>query len=655
MKRLDIRQRALVLALAPATLIALLLAFYFINIRSAALEESLQERGLAIARHLAPASEYGVFAGNRPVLQRLADSALREADVKAVTIRDGLGAVLAQSGESLDPALPSKDRETVSASLERGRVLVFKTPILQNQIALEDFFEAPGADAAKPVEPAVIGSIHVEISRDELIARKARLLLHSLLITLGVLLATVFAATRMSRGITRPISRLTEAVEKIGAGDLDARVKPDSSGGLGALETGVNEMAVALKSARDNLEDRIAAATVELAARTREAERANQSKSRFLAVASHDLRQPLHALALFVAELRDKMHTAENRALVAHIDASVSAMEDLLDSLLDISRLDAGVVEPVLCDFPIAPLLDRLKADFTARARAKGLKLRVVRCSAWVRSDPVPLERILQNLLSNALRYTSKGGIVLGCRRRRKSLRIEVWDSGRGIPEVRQKDIFQEFVQLDNLGPGGGKGLGLGLAIVERLARLLHHRITLVSRVGVGSRFAVDVPRLSPPPAAMSPQQAAAPPARNEDLSGTLIAVIDDQALVRAGMHGLLTAWGYQVVVAGSADEAEAQLQNLREPDALICDYLLHGEETGLQLVTRLREKYGTATTPCILISGDTTPLLGQQAKAAGCRLMHKPVRPATLRTLLDDLLSARRNDGLDGNSDRGG
>ncbi len=645
MKHWGIRQRALLLALAPATLIAILLAVYFINTRFADLEQSLEERGLAIARALAPASEYGVFAGNRQVLQRIADSALREADVRAVTIRDRLGVVLAQSGASLDPALPAPDRKTMSASLAQDRVLVFKTPILQNQIALEDFFEADGKRPVGSAETAVIGSIHVEIARDELIARKARLLLHSLLITLGVLLVTGFVAIRMSRGISRPISRLTETVEKIEAGDFDARVKPDSSGGLGALESGVNDMAVALKSARDNLEERITAATVELAARTKDAERANQSKSRFLAVASHDLRQPLHALALFVAELRDKVRTDENRALVARIDASVSAMEDLLDGLLDISRLDAGVVEPVLYDFPIDPMLERLRENFMARARERGLKLRVVSCRAWVHSDPVPLERILQNLLSNALRYTSKGGIVLGCRRRRKSLRIEVWDSGSGIPETQQKNIFQEFVQLDNSANERGKGLGLGLAIVERLAQLLHHRITLVSRVGAGSRFSVDVPRISPQPAALSSRQAVEPPARDEDLSGTLIAVIDDQALVRAGMHGLLTAWGYQVVVAGSADEAEAQFHNLRRPDALICDYRLPGEENGLQLVTRLRETYATAATPCILISGDTAPLLGHQAKTAGCHLMHKPVRPATLRALLGELLSVQRNE----------
>ena len=221
---------------------------------------------------------------------------------------------------------------------------------------------------------------------------------------------------------------------------------------------------------------------------------ASAAKSRFLASASHDLRQPLHALRFFVDALPEHTSPA-GKPVVENIRRSLSAMDDLFRAVLDVSRLEAGVVESHIATVPVASLLERIQFEFAPLARRKGLALTVIRSSAWVRSDPALLERIIRNFVSNAVRYTDRGGLVVGCRPRGTEVRIDVWDSGRGIPANRQQEIFQEFRQLDNLEQDHRNGIGLGLAIVERVARLLNHPIELRSVVGKGSRFSVTVPR----------------------------------------------------------------------------------------------------------------------------------------------------------------
>ena len=296
----------------------------------------------------------------------------------------------------------------------------------------------------------------------------------------------------------------------------------------------------------------------ELAERNREVERANLAKSRFLAAASHDLRQPLHALNLFAAQLGDQTDPAERARLVARIDAAIESMNELFNALLDISKLDAGVLAPDIAEFPVGHLLGRIETTFAATAREKGLRLGVVPSRAWVRSDAILLERILLNLVSNAIRYTSRGGVIVGCRRRGDSVRIEVWDSGIGVAEDQQRNIFGEFYQVGAPASGERAGLGLGLSIVDGLCRLLGHPIDLASRPGKGSRFAVAVPRAAAHQRPAEPAvtfDAIANPARDK-----LIVVIDDDALVLDGMRGLLQGWGCRVVAAGSGDAALAGL-----------------------------------------------------------------------------------------------
>jgi signal transduction histidine kinase/CheY-like chemotaxis protein len=375
----------------------------------------------------------------------------------------------------------------------------------------------------------------------------------------------------------------------------------------------------------------------QLRAQKRAAEEANVAKSRFLAVASHDLRQPLHALGLFVQALQDSVLPAHERQLVNNVRRSLDAMEELFDSLLDISRLDAGAVRARTETFPLATLFERLRFEYAPVAHQKGLSLTVMKTSVYVRSDPTLLARIVRNLVANAVRYTEHGGVVLGCRREGDAVRIEVWDSGPGIPADKRCLVFQEFTQLDNPERDRRKGLGLGLAIVERLARLLGHSVTLRSVVGKGSVFAVTLPRGRKEEHV--PAHSGAISSGAFDLTGVLVLVIDDEAAVREGMEVLLRKWGCEVVSAESGAEMRECAGALqRMPDFIISDYRLARAETGAAVVEMLRSEFN-ADIPALLVTGDTGAERYREGDRGGLPILHKPLNPARLRTLMANLV----------------
>jgi signal transduction histidine kinase/CheY-like chemotaxis protein len=372
--------------------------------------------------------------------------------------------------------------------------------------------------------------------------------------------------------------------------------------------------------------------------KTRQLEMANKYKSHFLASASHDLRQPLHALGLFVAQLRDEANPAERSRLVGRIDAAVGSMNELFDALLDMTKLEAGILKTNPTELSVARLLERIETTFAGAARKKGLSLRVFGSDAWVSSDPILLERILLNLVSNAVRYTERGGVMVGCRRRGEELRIDVFDTGAGIPEEQRQRIFGEFYQMAGPGPDRNGGLGLGLAIVDRLARLLGHKVDLDSRPGRGSRFSVTVPLAAQPHAAT--EASTTPLAIADPARGKRIIVIDDDALVLDGMRGILQSWGCQVETAVSGDAALTCLgQNGEPPDLIISDSALADGKTGIDAIQRLRQAVG-APVPAFLITGDTAPERLREASAAGFHVLHKPVAPMALRATLNSLLN---------------
>jgi CheY-like chemotaxis protein len=315
-------------------------------------------------------------------------------------------------------------------------------------------------------------------------------------------------------------------------------------------------------------------------------------------------------------------------------------MDALFDALLDVSRLDAGVIVPQVQAFAIGPLLARLAAELGPRAEAKGLRLVVHPCTRVVRGDPVLTERIIRNLLDNAVRYTERGRVVVGCRRRGPSLSVEVWDTGPGILAEEQVRVFEEFHQLGNPERDRTKGLGLGLAIVRRLAGLMAMPLELRSAPGRGSVFRLVVPLAPVEPAAedaaADPTETAAVPARG------LILIVDDEAAIREAVRLLLESWGYAVLAAGSGDEMLATVASTQaRPDLILCDFRLRGGENGIDAIARLRAACGY-NAPAALVTGDTAPDRLAEAQAAGLLLLHKPVAPGRLRAVVGALIADR-------------
>jgi signal transduction histidine kinase/CheY-like chemotaxis protein len=387
-------------------------------------------------------------------------------------------------------------------------------------------------------------------------------------------------------------------------------------------------------------EERLRRAQIELerkvAERTQELELANAAKSRFLAMASHDLRQPLHALGLFTAQLRTPLRSGERTRTIELVDATRKEMDEMLNSLLDMSRLDAGILIPTITEFPIARLLQKIETTFDQATRETGLRLRVRRSDAWVRSDAMLLERILLNLVSNAVRYTLRGGIIVGCRRRGQMLRIEVWDSGPGIPEDQKQNIFGEFFQLAARDRNRYGSMGLGLAIVDRLRLLLNHPIDLASTVGRGSRFAILVPMADECDTSTEPVDSPHPAAFA--VEGKVVLVIADAPIVQEGTGGLLGRWGYTVLTTGSDEAAFIRLaERQQRPDLIISDYHLASGKTGIRAIEQINAAFGSSI-PAILISGDTAPEPLREAKDRGYILLHKPVDPMRLRAVMHEL-----------------
>ena len=358
-----------------------------------------------------------------------------------------------------------------------------------------------------------------------------------------------------------------------------------------------------------------------------EIDRANDAKTRFLAAASHDLRQPMQAIALLVESLQDRVQEPATRNIVESMRNSVVAMSSLLNEILDISKLDAGTVKPQPTAFPVSRVLDRLRSSFANQAAKRYLTFRVRPSDAVIETDEVLLYRILANLTNNALRYTRKGGVLVACRARGDDLSIEVWDSGVGIASDQLQDIFREFYQVANPLRDREQGLGLGLAIVERTARLLGLPLLVRSRQGRGSVFSVTVKRgVQARPGAV---EGAAP----ETLEGCKVLVVENERDIRAAMTLLLEGWKCRVAAAASGAELDDALARLgAAPDAVIADYGLAGDN-GIVVIDRVRKRHPAVEG--VLVSGDVSQEALKQAQLAGYPMLHKPVRPARLRAML--------------------
>jgi signal transduction histidine kinase/CheY-like chemotaxis protein len=398
------------------------------------------------------------------------------------------------------------------------------------------------------------------------------------------------------------------------------------------------EAAEALERANATLEKRVRDRTEELTRLNSElalaksaAEDASISKTRFLAAASHDILQPLNAARLYVTSLVERQNGGEDSRLVENIDDSLEAIEEILGALLDISRLDAGAMTPSITSFKMSDLMRSLEIEFAPIARAKGLRLTFVPCSLPVESDRLMLRRLLQNLISNAIKYTPHGRVLVGCRRHGQSLQIGVYDTGVGIPVLKRGEIFKEFHRLEQ-GARIARGLGLGLSIVERLARVLNHGIALDATVGGGSVFSVMVPTAK----AINYTAAVttATPLSRTPMSGSLIVCIENDAAILDGMQTLLKAWNAEVIAVADPDAAILAIEAAGRPvTGLLVDYHLD-RGNGVAAIRDIRRRFGE-TIPAILITADRSPHVRAAARDENIAVLNKPVKPASLRALL--------------------
>jgi signal transduction histidine kinase/methylmalonyl-CoA mutase cobalamin-binding subunit len=495
----------------------------------------------------------------------------------------------------------SQDITVIGEARDIKGVAVVSTAAPIEQLGWTVFAEQPLDQAFRPVYASIARSVA--------------------LVLFGIA-AAIAASVLLARRMVQPIREIETRAKELGEGQFDRRITLQTGDELEALAAQFNRMAARLQEMYAMQETRIAERTHELSV-------ANEDKTRFLAAASHDLRQPIHALSLFVGQLRAIDLPGDVVALVEKTERSLEALKGLIEALLDLSKLDVGAVNAEPKPLPLNDILSRLAAEFAPSAEANGLALMLVPTSLWVYSDPVLLQRILLNVISNALRYTVDGRILIGCRRRGQSVELIVADTGVGIDPIHLPNVFQEFYRAPNRGMAGG--LGLGLAIVKRLALLLDHRVTIESTPGRGTVVRILVAR------ALPQTQAIAAPLTADSLHGIRVLVVDDEAAARDAMQGLLARWGCEVATAETGDEAVESVCGQR-PDVVLCDLNLADAENGVDVVHRVR-RAGGPQVACAFITGESAPDRIAQARATGHPLAFKPTTPGKLRALIEHLV----------------
>ncbi len=410
---------------------------------------------------------------------------------------------------------------------------------------------------------------------------------------------------------------------------------------LANMEEQIRQRTADLQASNSRLREEVAErrrAEAALETARAEAERANKAKSRFLAAASHDLRQPMQAMFLFCRTLRNHLADRRGREALVMLERGLDILKNLLDSLLDVSRLDVNVIHPEKRRFALRPVIEEIAASFRPIAASKGLAIRIAQMDELlVESDRNLLGRILRNLVENAVRYTEQGGIEVGARLAGATARIEVRDSGIGIPADQLEWIFEEFHQVDNPERDKARGLGLGLSIVQRLATILGHRVDVRSEPGKGSVFAIEVPGRRFDECGAE----TAGGALDETASGhgRMVVLVDDDAMVLLGLRSLFQGWGYEVVIAGSTDEACGHLQNAgMTPALVIADYRLRSGRVGSEAIERIRAIYGRPV-PGIILTGDTGIEFSHDGAEPGFRVVHKPVTSHQLADVVEELI----------------
>lgn len=629
-----LRNRMLLVALVPMTLVVLLVVGLMWSARSRDIAEAHEQQGRLLLGQLTRSSEYGLFSENLGSLKSIVNAVRREPYVTTVAIFDARGALLMSDGANAPLVWEQVQSDAYIRTQQARQVSVFAGQVLATEVTpLEDIYSQ--VDARSPERP-VLGYVLVELSQAALTESERNALWSAIGVALVGGIMGGLLATLLAQRVMRPIRSLSSNIEKIGRGDFDAQtVSPNDP--LSGLQKNLNRMAEQLAVGREELERQIANATTEVTVQRDEAERANRAKTQFLAAASHDLRQPTHALGMFVARLGQLPLESQAAEIVGYLGESVQSMQDLLDALLDVSRLESGTVKPRVQACSLQDMLHELQTAATPLAQERGLRLRIVPTQLWAETDPILLRRMVMNLVHNAIRYTRAGSVLVTCRPvdAGASVRIDVSDTGIGIAEELHQAVFKEFFQAANPERDRGKGLGLGLNIVQRTATLLGHEVSLRSAPGCGSRFSLKMRRL--PPQVSSPLAERPTELPEQVLSGLRVVVIENDSLAREALVNLLRSWECEVLAYSSLPEVLQSAELEQAPDFVISDYRLGNHGDGLDAIQAIRQRVGTQVRAC-LISGDTDPDLIRKVADSGHLLLHKPVRPAKLRSILRHL-----------------
>ncbi|APG03014.1 hybrid sensor histidine kinase/response regulator [Luteibacter rhizovicinus DSM 16549] len=611
-RRTSLVQRLTCVALVPTAISAVLLVTLLTRHQMDTLHEMGRSTADAIAQQAASVSGEALRNGERREISHISQSIVQLPQVARVRISDRDGEIIA---------------DRVNGSIDDDDSLTVSREVLD------------------PVSHRVVGSVTVDVSVEDAIAAQRTSVQNALLWLALSLFIAVMIGWSTARWLSAPLRNLAIAVRQLGLGDRTVVVPVTDDTEIGDLQRGFNGAASQLLHAQIGMEREIAMATEELARKNAALEAASVAKARFLAAASHDLRQPLYALTLFSSGLAVDEYDPVRLNRIAHIQECVEALDHLFSELLDLSRLETGAMPAVLRDVPLDEVFEEVSVNFRMVAEQHDLRLVVRTTGLWVRCDRTMVARILNNLVSNALRYTRCGGVLVGARRRLDgSVRVDVWDTGLGIGPEHLLHIFDEFYRVES-GPEAGRpestrrGLGLGLSTVQRLAGLLGTRAMVRSQPGKGSVFSITLPEVQP--GKIEPPVTAAPGGGTpRDVVGMRVLVIDDEPSILAGISFLLGSWGCEVMTAEDAQQAmEAVHQWMQPPDIVISDLRLR-EGTGLDVIDLLDRYYrrrpgDPPPFARVLITGETRGDYLRNVDQTTTQVLYKPVSPERLHDVM--------------------